>query len=280
MFKRLWWQGYNGRVGLLSWPTLEGFLTFDESEVRAWNSAEAFKLVLLNDLKKYWGNIRIIGHSMGGIVSGETVNKLPGSGIVKAYIASQTALSAHYYDNSVTQKSLAAKMKMDFTPNIFGYFPSGNDTSSDVPYLASSVIKAKHFNYFNLYDFALSRGELGVAAWEGNNLLRPHTPYSHIPFSALYMRGTSLLNLPDDKYEIFGNIILSKSKALGATTQPVDGFIQKDIRDLFGFDRRSYSHSRQFRSHIINECGYWKEVITDFELSISITNKEQSCTEN
>ncbi|WP_041245489.1 LVIVD repeat-containing protein [Geotalea uraniireducens] len=274
MFKRLWWSGYTGKVGLFSWPTLEGALTFDESEIRAWNSSEAFKNLLLSgDMTKYQGKIRLLGHSMGGIVSGETINKLPGPGIVHTYIATQAALSAHYYDNTITEKSLAAKIPGTvITANIFGYYMSGNETSSDKPYLSSSTQKAKHINYFNRLDFALSRGDEGYAAWELNSLTRPDFPYSYVPLGSIHLNGLLPLYLPDDRYEVFSRIIQSRAKAIGAVSSAINNFYNdnnKDLKVLFDYDTKHYSHSRQFRSTIIQEKGYWKAIMSDFRLTSS-----------
>lgn len=146
-------------------------------------------------MSKYRGRIRLLGHSMGGIVSGETINKLPGPGIVHTYIATQAALSAHYYDNTVSEKSLAAKIPgMLLTPNVYGYFYSGDKNSVDIPYLHTSISKTKHVNFFSKYDFALSRGDEGYASWELNNMTKPDFPYSLVVNS--YFDGLTPLLLP------------------------------------------------------------------------------------
>ena len=49
-FKRLWWQGYCGKVGIFEWPTLEGVFSYDSSEYRAWKSGRALMQLLYPDL--------------------------------------------------------------------------------------------------------------------------------------------------------------------------------------------------------------------------------------
>jgi hypothetical protein len=276
MFKRLWWQGYSGRVGLFSWPTLEGGLTFDESEFRAWNSSEAFKNVLLSsDMQKYQGKIRILGHSMGGIVSGETINKLPGPGIVKSYIATQAALSSHFFDNTQNETSWASATNIVSTPNVYGYYFSGTATSSNKPYLINSLKKAEFINYYNENDYALTAGALGYFGWEMNNMTKPDSAFGYGYEKSLnqYFHQPLLsvreLVFEADRYEIFSRITQSRVKALGATTHAIDGFTSNMNKDLslLKYNGEHYSHSKQFRSTITDEWGYWSNVMTDFELS-------------
>lgn len=287
MFKRLWWLGYTGKIGLFSWPTLEGALTYDESEVRAWNSAEGFENLLLSgDMSKYRGRIRLLGHSMGGIVSGETINKLPGSGIVHTYIATQAALSANYYDSTLSEKSVAVNKNKISTPNIYSYYYSGKSSSSEKPYLVSNINKARHINYFNSYDYALNKGDESFSGgWETNNLFKPdnfsnyyyegssdtYTPYADLLYKGYAADRIDLL-FPNDKYEIFGRILQSRVKALGASMRSIIGF--EGGRDLsadeYAFDDTHYSHSRQFRSYIANEQPYWKGLLKDFGLISSM----------
>ncbi|ABQ27194.1 Ig-like domain-containing protein [Geotalea uraniireducens] len=314
IYKRLWWQGYTGRVGSFSWPTLEKpydiprGTTFDRSELRAWNSSEALKDVLEIKLRDYAGNIRLLGHSMGGIVSGEAIQKLSGPGIVKTYIPTQAALSSHFYDNSVTESSRRLPL-LPVTPNVFGYYYSGNSGSQDATYLADSTGKAKFINYFNEVDYALTAGERGFMAWEFNTKFRPDPGYLYcnglavacftlldplptIPgiISSLlnsidggsnyYVRlgisndglsMPSLLKFPADRYEIFSRIIQSRVKALGATSKtPLKGFEKSRNLKKFGYDDKHYSHSKEFRSNIVDEQGYWKAIFSDFELKSSI----------
>jgi hypothetical protein len=78
MFKRLWHQGCKGRFGAFRWPTfwnmhasveaLFQLSHFDDSELRAWNSAARLK-ELLEDRAALVGSdkIRLYAHSMGNV---------------------------------------------------------------------------------------------------------------------------------------------------------------------------------------------------------------------
>ena len=85
-FKRLYWQGYQGRFGIFRWPTGYGFADIwtlvtnptekdncDLSEYQAWQSATGLlnKLTALNI--QYPGQVYMLAHSMGNVVAGEAL---------------------------------------------------------------------------------------------------------------------------------------------------------------------------------------------------------------
>jgi hypothetical protein len=102
MYKRLYWQGYQGRFGLFRWPTFFDFSgiisvaldsdNYDSSEFNAWQSAIALKnrLVALNI--QYPGKVYVGAHSMGNIVTGEAL-RLASNTLVNTYVA--TLLSGY-----------------------------------------------------------------------------------------------------------------------------------------------------------------------------------------
>ena len=59
----------------------------------------------------------------------------------------------------------------------------------------------------------------------------------------------------NDTYEIFAYAARARAKPLG-TLPEVSGFVTIDLKG-FGYNHRHYSHSRQFRSNIIDEALYW-----------------------
>ena len=81
-YKRLYWQGYQGKFGSFRWPTRSGFDTvswqnpvttpnhYDRSELNAWKSAIPLRQLLVKLDQKYPGQMRLIAHSMGNIVAG------------------------------------------------------------------------------------------------------------------------------------------------------------------------------------------------------------------
>ena len=83
-FKRLYWQGYQGRFGEFRWPTDYGFTgdyvdvltdrrNFDNSEFNAWQSGLGLLYKLTDLYNQYPGHVYMIAHSMGNIVAGEAL---------------------------------------------------------------------------------------------------------------------------------------------------------------------------------------------------------------
>ena len=83
----------------------------------------------------------------------------------------------------------------------------------------------------------------------------------------LYQKDTKL-NLPEDRYRIFSYCAESRSNALGAIEIKVNGFDEKFILQALGYDSQHYSHSRQFRSTIVDEFPYWDKVRKEMSLPV------------
>ena len=64
---------------------------------------------------------------------------------------------------------------------------------------------------------------------------------------------------------IFSYCAESRSKALGQAIWGVDGFTGWDLNYRFGHDRTHYAHSREFRSNVADEWGFWDRVFRDCE---------------
>lgn len=281
MLKRLWWQGYKGRVGLFSWPEL-GLSSYDRSELRAWNSAEALKS-LLNDLNnKYSGKVRVLAHSQGNIVASEAI-RLATPHIVQTYIATQAAISAHMYDTSDSLKNDITEYS---TPDVYGHYPVGEKAYFEDDGQGFAIqSKTKLVSYFNRDDFALVTGTYGFTTWEKDNELKPDTTFGYHysgdvehydPESDRFYwqnvdwpYNSRTLYFPADRYEIFARIAQSRSTALGAALMPANGIFanQRDLHELLGYDKKHYSHSRQFRSNVIDEWNYWEAVMMDIGLT-------------
>lgn len=154
-FKRLYWQGYQGRFGSFRWPTYNGFTgstwqtltdprNFDNSEFIAWQSAAGLRNKLKDLNAEYPGNVYVLAHSMGNIVAGEALQLAAQNGdgqVVNTYVASQAALPAHDYDATVTSpyllpftytypsgllNLLGARNYGPSTPNIYGNLLTNN----------------------------------------------------------------------------------------------------------------------------------------------------------
>ena len=81
------------------------------------------------------------------------------------------------------------------------------------------------------------------------------------PFDYFYhidILGSTILHFAYDKFKIFSFALESRNHALGAETS-VHDFENKNLQE-WGYDDRHYSHSKQFRSNVIEENPYWKYI--------------------
>jgi len=297
MFKRMWWLGYRGHLGAFRWPEVEGTVCvmddlsdvscYNKSDFRAWNSGRALRYLLPELDARYPGQLRILAHSQGNIVTGEALRQLQAP-LSLRYIASQAAVSALTYDNDAPTYF----PHVSWHPDVYGHFYSGG--TEDQEYFSSVLEKpVQMFRYFNKWDFAL-------LSWRLNNELKANsvtetTAYRY--YDGDHDTGTyrpengdiffvgiaGPLGLPvatfetllfeEDTYRIFSFCARSRSLALGAVDTPVDGFpVETNLKD-FGFDWQHYSHSKEFRSNIVDEEPYWMNAIIDFEVSNNFGGK-------
>lgn len=270
-FKRLWWQGYQGSVAAFNWPTLadldfwdilSGGRHFDNSEFRSWLSADA--LVGVFNTLNAGGKLRVLAHSMGNVVTGEAIHKYSGANL-HTYLACQSALSGHYYDNTLT-----SVLGSPDTPNIMGHFP---DAVDDTAYLVGNASKVtKRVNYYNRLDWALAK-------WELNNAWKPDglTPYlfGYTGSKTSYQEGVDRffrgpiddpiqvfsVSVPRECLTMFSYIAESRSLALGQESNSEFG--SWDLEDTMLYDNKHYSHSKEFRSTIPEQWNFWKQVLSD-----------------
>jgi hypothetical protein len=288
-FKRLWWLGYKGHLGAFRWPEVEGtvcaiddprdFSCYNKSDFRAWNSARALRYLLPELDSRFPGQVRILAHSQGNIVTGEALRQLDVP-LSLRYIAAQAAVSARTYDHLVPHYS----PHVSWHPDVYGHFYSGGTEDSE--YFSNVLEKpVQMFRYFNKDDYALKW-------WRTGNEMKAREPMSQYRYSDrdgdrntynpdggdLFYWGEfdnsgwlveirESYHLPEDRYKIFSFCARSRSLALGAVATPVDGFDGETNLEDFGFNDKHYSHSKQYRSNIVDEQRFWQQVIVDFEVS-------------
>ena len=235
-------------------------------------------------------NVRLLAHSQGNVVAGEAIRVSP-SDSVKTYVASQAALSASFYfDNTATTPILPVLSQDSFdTPPVMDMYPGRQPVKhyfSEVPGKVETLV-----NYFNRKDYALVEAGAITPGWEYNNKTKPDNSigygydgdpenYSQDISNGGFYQDKLLsarrdLIFPDHDFEIFSFNAESRTKALGAVL-PFGAFLglssnsentgSRDLENMFSYDNKLYSHSRQFRSNIIDEQGYWRSLYTDFNL--------------
>jgi fibronectin type III domain protein/alpha/beta hydrolase family protein DUF900 len=303
-FKRLYWQGYQGRFGEFRWPTDNGFTgtfgqlfinpsekdNFDESEYQAWQSAQGL-LNLLNNLNvEYPGQIYMLAHSMGNIVAGEALRLAGTNKVANTYVASQAAVSAHTYDTNVANYSFSYppySYHAD-TPNIYGnWFESDNGGGS-----------GKLISFYNTNDYALSR-----PYWQLDELLKPDqnvlegtlfwnygyngSTNDPPPWNNFFKQTSDLsitvdfdiVNVLTNRYEVMGYDAQSYTTALGATpvAHNVAGIVNlttlwpspDPLGDNYG---SHFYHSAEFRGDSVWEWNYWNTLLFSQTLGFNISS--------
>jgi hypothetical protein len=160
-FKRLWWQGYQGRFGCFRWPTGSGISSkldviihhknFDDSEFNAWKSGAGLKNMLARLNLLYPGQVYLMAHSMGNVVAGEALRQAGSSQLVNTYLAMQAAVPAHCYDATTPNRVIGLVQ-----PDRYAYYY----TNGALCYF-SGIAGAKTFvNMFNANDFALDKWKI------------------------------------------------------------------------------------------------------------------------
>ena len=288
-FKRMWQLGYKGRFGLYSWPTdwtetawwdmslAVNRQNYDRSEERGWWSSLGLWNLLKDLNKQYPERLRLISHSMGGIVSSEALRyrgrqaaKPP---LVQAYIASQAASVAHAYD--ATNPAV-----LSGTP-VYGFYPRGTNNQPYYTGMKNAVHKdnlgaAQTYNFHNSVDYALTDPQV----WPLNQSTKPDFGWTFtisdtgiFTWKRLGLYNAAVLHPKTDAYEIFAHIAPASSKALGAAEDPTH-HIQSEIIGAvnlttppFSFTSARNDHSGQFNSINMNRRLYWWQVLSTFSLT-------------
>jgi hypothetical protein len=269
-FKRLYWQGYNGRFGIFRWPTHNGFgapfsgspntplndpRNYDNSESNAWASATGL-LNKLSDLDAlYPGHVYMMAHSMGNVVAGEALRLAGTNHVANTYIAMQGAISAHCYDAS--------------TPSRWTFGPAdmyANYWTSNSPcYFNATAGAGTYVNFYNANDWALN-----AEHWQLNQDLKPDSGYTYNPYFGLFERGNVMLYMPTNTYEVFSYADPARSFALGAQ-QNVNGAFKgaqvnlpsvwpPDTHPQGGYQEHVW-HSAEFRSDNPSRALFWNTVL-------------------
>jgi hypothetical protein len=290
MFKRLYWQGYQGRFASLRWPTRsadtdtnnvfgvpEDKLTFNRSEHIAFESGTGAGLYFYN-LRQRFTNyiISACAHSQGNIVMMEALKELAGAGQspLDNYVMMQAAVPAHCYDTTVTNLPSMLEAEANIpTPNTYANYAVGitNALRGD----------GRIANFYNPIDFALATGSNTLftmpifgtismsTSWEANESSLFMKPlilfgYSYNPTNQVAIVVTNFFTeiwgvtnlqtrIVTDPLELMPFVARPRSKAAGAQGgigQMVNGG-QLDLTTL-GFTAQDYDHSGEFNRNIQN----------------------------
>jgi hypothetical protein len=309
-FKRLYWQGYRGRFGTFQWPTTYGGTfdairgSYDNGEHSAWQSATPLQNLLVSLSSSYGGNVYVLAHSMGNVVTGEALRLLAqgGSGnVVNTYVASQAAVPGEAWDHTLATNSSSAL--------VFGtgQGPDTPDIYQDWLVNSGSAAASKA-SFFNTTDYALGY-------WQTNQTLKPDwyfgtayyyaatnitatTDLDHFKtapavdlagaeiivkaHTGLFPSSLSLGNASNaattNRYDIMAFDAEPRSLALGAIAVTVNGFTAVNLpSSLWPADNLSskhdYSehpwHSAQFRFDNMSQNAYWETLLGSSGFNLS-----------
>ena len=259
-YKRLYWQGYQGRFGAFNWPTAQNPVQFGSSESQAWQSAQGL-LNKLNDLNAiYPGHVYLAAHSLGNVVAGEALRLAGSTQVVNTYVAMQGAVSSHAYDPTTTPYTLTEDWG---APDCYAHYW----TSGAPCYFNSSVGAGTYVNFYNTNDWALNK------AWLLFQNSKPvlDLNYSFTPPDFYYKNsGSTELFFPGNTYELFDEIIQSRSYALGMQPNVGGVFSTNNQVELdippYNFSTEHIYHSGEFRSDNPQRWQFWNEVLVKMRL--------------
>jgi len=271
-FKRLYWQGYKGRFGAFQWPTEYGFGSwktvatdpdnYDNSELNAWSSATGL-LDLLNNLNiDYPSHVYMFAHSMGNIVAGEALKRAGSNQVVNTYIAMQSAVPAHCYDQIADFRTVRWFLESG-TPDRYANYPTNNG-----PCYFNGIAGAGSFiNFYNANDWALAANH-----WQLDQDLKPDTGYGYVQNEDYFFKGfyNTELNFPADTYEIFAYCDEARCYAIGAQANVGGAFLPDQEIDLnaspYNFGSEHNGHSAQFNSDNVDRYLFWEQLLVSMNI--------------
>ena len=293
-YKRLYWQGYQGRFGIFRWPTDYDFKgvsdamlqphNFDDSEFQAWKSATGLLNKFNNLNATYPGQVYLLAHSMGNVVAGEALRLAGNNQVVNTYVASQAAIPGHVYDASISNPFLLQfTYNNPLVPNILE--PSGFDYGPTTPNIygnllaSNSAAVGRRVNFYNANDFALA-----APRWCYDQIRKPDTYgggfYAYdgstndvLPWNHFYYQniggGTRIFDIVtnlNNHYEVMAYAAESRSTALGATLG-INDFANINLTTKWPSDPFAHGyadhfwHSAEFRGVYWLQQEYWSTLL-------------------
>ena len=274
-YKRLWWEGYRGRLVAFRWctPLDKGMFSigqerentsfYNSGEYRSFNDGTSL-LKYVDQLRTDLGNdwiISVAAHSLGNACTGEALHQ----GMqVNSYVAMEAAVSLSCYytesENPPTVPSLVRADDASPTPcyaHELGYQGYLSDIRD------SAVNRA---SYYNADDFWLVRGHTKTTKgrisvnWIDNHIkYKPDNRYgfgeykyesqSGLPRQASFERGRNYTRSVSDPFEGMAYVARSRTRPLGAGGPPPN-FQGLDLQTVYKFDQERSCHSGQFQRNI------------------------------
>jgi len=269
MYKRLYWQGFQGTFAALRWHTLSSdefsnemdYLTFNRSEHIALDAGAGTASYFTNLAQRYSNSvISVCSHSQGADVVGSALRQLAATdnAPIRNYVIMQGAFTAQSYDASVTNDwALQLMQSVVPTPDTYlSYFGS-----------ISNAVQGTIVNFFNPQDFALGLWYndqlLFIPQTNGtmryNITLKPDVvwgyqtdgTYSWLTNNFPVQLASTTPRAVTNSIELMPFVARPRSLSVGQQTG-VHGPVNSEVNLLsqFGFTGAFYDHSGEFNHQI------------------------------
>jgi hypothetical protein len=275
-YKRLWWEGYRGRLVAFRWCTTldkgmfaigqerENTSFYNSGEYRSFNGGTSL-LKYVTKLRTDLGNdwiISVAAHSLGNACTGEALHQ----GMqVNSYVAMEAAVSLScYYTETENPPTLPSLVRADDASPTPGYARELGYQGYLSDIRDSAVNRA---SYYNADDFWLVNGYLkggivpvnwianerkykpdnrygfGEYKYESQSGLPRQASFERVTGSAKYTRSVS------DEFEGMAFVARSRTRPLGAG-EPPQKFSGLDLKEVYRFNLQRSCHSGQFQRNI------------------------------
>ncbi len=238
MFKRLYWQGYQGRYLALRWPTRMDIGNYNASEHKAFYAGEGVAALLENLRQRFPDyTINVAAHSMGNIVMMQALKRLNTLGLqpVDNYVLMEAAVPAQCYDsNAPPLATLFQAEALSATPDTY------------LSYLQlTNLVRGSIINFYSEDDFALR-------SWVANQVLnKPDSNHNFWSDGTLGYRDEIPIRIISEPKELMPFVARPRTRAVGAE-ELASGVIDSrvNLKTQFGFDTRPGDHSGQYTRSI------------------------------
>ena len=259
LVKRLYWQGFDGKIVGFRWPTYAGAIAlvrYNHSEYRAFKSGQSLAEFLMGSSSLTGYKINMLSHSMGNIVAGEALRRLP-AGVVSYAVFTQAAVPAHCYDTR-DELNYADFMNIEVnqpTPDSY----RGRFSEIDQKLLAKAA------NFYNPVDYALT------IWWRGNQIAnKPTPPFYFMDGDTPKCGWTTFGRIVTQPYELMSMVSRPRSHALaveGRTGETGVGPVIPglNLQESLGFDQTEPDHSGQFNRPYQQVWKYYQKLLQEYD---------------
>lgn len=298
MFKRLWHAGYKGRFVAFRWPTfysgpelddqsiLNGILTYNDSEFRAWKAGQSLAQYVNQLPSGYRRNIA--AHSMGNVVTGSAFKY---GMAVDSYALLNAAVPAIAYQETARRQwptfaGIYSGVILHRDYNVPSPIPHAPDSGTPVDDAFASVRDLSYVNQLgamnatNVINFYLESDFATSISWNANNMVSRPDAFALPADGSSGYKYISTLSDPDWRLRLksfFGSErrvtdaheVMSYACKVPTFTSGADGNTRGSIlrtvdMGAYGFDRE---HSAQWQRRFQQTTQFYHDLLVEFGLT-------------